>query len=126
MIKILVVDDSKSVHAFIRDCFSNFKISITQAFNGSQALEILATDLSFNLILLDWEMPVLTGPETLKRVKEKEIKIPIAMMTTRNAVEEVAQMIHAGASEYIMKPFTHDILIEKVEAVLGRKLNDAS
>jgi DNA-binding response OmpR family regulator len=79
-----------------------------------------------DLVLLDWEMPVMNGPETLVEICRRHPGLPIVMMTSRNAPEEIFKMMTSGASEYIMKPFTADILAEKVERILGRSLDAAA
>jgi two-component system chemotaxis response regulator CheY len=127
MFKVLVVDDSRAVHAFIRDCFSLTPHQVTSVFNGEECLATLSQcKQDFDLILLDWEMPKLAGPETFHTIKNRNIAIPVIMMTTRNAVEDIQRMIEAGISEYMMKPFTKDILFNKIESILGRSLKNAS
>ena len=121
MFKILIIDDTKSVHAFVKNLLSKSKeIETVSVFNGAEGVELLKKDTSFDLIFLDWEMPVLTGPETFQKMKEMNIKIPTIMMTTKNAPEDIAKMLGMGVSEYLMKPFTIDILFEKIEFVSGR------
>ena len=123
MINVLVVDDSKSVHAFVRDCIAGTKISLTHVMNGQLALDELAKNTTpIQLILLDWEMPVLDGEKTFSEIKKRSLNIPVVMMTSRNSLEDLTNMIGAGVSEYIMKPFTKDILIAKIESVLGSTL----
>lgn len=122
LLRILVVDDSKSVHAFVKECCAQNNWSIADVFDGQQAIELLKNNSEFDLILLDWEMPHLTGPQTFEEFKKNNIRIPVIMMTSRNSVEDISQMINAGVSEYIMKPFTQDIFIEKIKGIIGEKL----
>ncbi len=119
--KILVVDDTRSVHAFVKALLAKAEgIESTVALDGLQAIEALRSGQSFDLILLDWEMPNLTGPETLRKMKEMGASIPTVMMTTKNSQEDIMTMLEAGAVEYIMKPFTIDILFEKISFATGR------
>jgi DNA-binding response OmpR family regulator len=119
-LKILSVDDSKSIHAFLRDCLSQTTYSLECVFDGEEAiLKIKENPNSFDLILLDWEMPIKDGPSTLQELRGMGIKIPIVMLTSKNDPEDILQMIQAGVSEYMMKPFTADILIEKIQQVLS-------
>lgn len=119
MSKILSIDDSKAVHAYLNDCFSGSKIEVSHALSGEEGLKILSGPSKFDLILLDWEMPGLTGPEVLKEIMARQIQTPVVMLTSKNAVTEIADMLEKGAHDYIMKPFTPDIIISKVETILG-------
>ncbi len=116
--RILSIDDSKSVHAFIVLCLENSGHSLQLANNGNQALEIItASPDNFDLILLDWEMPGLTGPEVLEQLMKMKITIPVIMVTTKNNPEDISRVLDIGAREYIMKPFTKDILLEKIQSL---------
>ena len=116
--KILLVDDSKAIHALIRDLMSKKSYSLDEAYNGKECLAKLESN-KYDLILLDWEMPVMTGPETFAELKKKGISIPVVMMTSRNSMEDIDKMITAGVAEYIIKPFTEDIVFEKIGMALG-------
>lgn len=119
-IKVLCVDDSKSVHAFLKQCLTEVTPNITSAFDGSQAIELFKSgQTGFDLIFLDWEMPIKTGPQTLDELKQMGITIPVIMLTSKNSAENISQMLAAGVAEYVMKPFTKEILVEKIQAVLG-------
>jgi len=121
--RFLIVDDSKTVHAFLHEVFKKVKgVEWVDAYNGEEALATLEKDQKFDLIFLDWEMPVKTGPETLESIRGRNISVPILMMTSRNKPEDIEKMLIAGASEYLMKPFTSDILIEKIEFACGKTL----
>lgn len=126
MLKILVVDDTKSVHAFLRSLVSRAQdVHLIHVMNGAEAVEALKSEGKVDVILLDWEMPVLNGPETLRALKNLGVSVPTIMMTTKNAPEDIQKMLEAGAAEYIMKPFTADILFEKIGFVLGKEIKYA-
>ncbi|SMF29349.1 response regulator transcription factor [Pseudobacteriovorax antillogorgiicola] len=120
--KILVTDDSRSVHGFIEAMFVDTPHELEHAYDGTEALDQIKGGLSVDVILLDWEMPQLSGVEALKALREQGCAIPILMVTSRNNVKNIAEALEGGANEYIMKPFTKDILFEKLEMVLGRKV----
>lgn len=131
MLRILIVDDSKSVHAFLKSLFlKSDGISAKGVYDGRQALDLLSknsdhekhSDYQFDLILLDWEMPNLNGIDTLREMKARNITIPIVMMTTKNDPEDIARALQLGAIEYMMKPFTIEILFEKLSRVLDRDI----
>ncbi len=120
MKKILIIDDSKSVHAFVKSCFAEFNFEVTSTFNGKEGLENLTNKKEYyDLILLDWEMPIMDGPTTLHHLQDLKLKTTLLMMTSRNAMEDIEKMLSSGASEYIMKPFTKDILLGKTFPFLG-------
>lgn len=122
MKKILIVDDSKAVHAYVKNCFRSVQVSLTHVYNGQEALNLLeSNDTKFDLILLDWEMPVKDGPTTFDGLKCRATTAVI-MMTTKNQPGDISFMLGKGVSEYILKPFTPDILLDKIQTVLGEEL----
>lgn len=123
MLRILIVDDTKSIHAYVKMMLNKInQVTTESVYNGMQAVDLLKERNNFDLIFLDWEMPVLNGPETLKELKSLDLKIPIIMMTSKNAIEDIELVLGLGAAEYIMKPFTYDILFEKIESVTSKDL----
>ena len=123
MLRILVIDDSKTVHAFIKSCLAKMDATLTPAFNGQEGVDACAKNPgAFDIILLDWEMPILNGPDTFERLKSMGSAVPVLMMTTKNSPEDISFMLEKGVNEYMLKPFTLDVLLEKIEAVLGRQV----
>ena len=125
--KILLVDDSTSLRAMVKNQLLGMGYKkIFEAENGSVALEqvkgSLATGSSFNLILCDWNMPVMNGINFLVEIKAdiKLRSIPVLIVTAESDVKQVVQAISAGASDYIVKPFDENILAEKMKAVWKR------
>jgi two-component system chemotaxis response regulator CheY len=121
--KFLVVDDSKSIHNMLSDMLSEFNITFLHAYNGREAIDI-TKDSSFNadLILLDWEMPELSGIEALSLLKQERPSQVILMMTSKNSLNNIIEALDKGANDYMMKPFTKDILLGKINSVLGKDL----
>jgi two-component system chemotaxis response regulator CheY len=120
--KILIVDDSKHVHSIVTGMLEKVNYQSASAYHGLDAVEQLKGGLEVDLVLLDWNMPEMNGPEFLKAVKNQQLtSAPIVMMTTENSIEKITEAMGLGAQEYIMKPFTDDILLSKVDFVLGMK-----
>jgi two-component system chemotaxis response regulator CheY len=118
--KILCVDDSKSIHAFLQECLVPITETIEHVYNGQEAVDKLQGNLNaFDIIILDWEMPIKDGPTTFKELKELGLKTPVFMLTSKNNPSDIMQMVEAGVTEYMMKPFTADIVIEKIQQLLG-------
>ncbi len=119
--KILSVDDSKAVLSFVKDVFKDSEHEIVTALGGAKALELLESEegSQIDLVLLDWEMPDPNGPKVLQEICDKKINVKVVMLTSRNSEEDILKMLELGAVEFIMKPFTKDLLISKVEEILG-------
>lgn len=112
--KILIVDDSKAINAMVSQMLKEGGHTSVWAEDGLKAVDILANDKTIDIILLDWNMPKMSGLEFLqKNIKENLTKVPIIMMTTENSTNHIKQSLSLGAAEYIMKPFTKDILLNK-------------
>lgn len=122
--KFLCVDDTKAVHAYIRAQFAGLPHELVGVFDGVQAIETLTKNqfLGFDLVLLDWEMPNKNGLETLIEIRKSTSDLPIIMVTSKNDMNDIVKILEAGANEYVMKPFTKDILFEKIASVLGREV----
>jgi len=121
MLRVLLIDDTRAVHAFVRNLLAkSSEIEVVGVFDGAEALKLLEQDRRFDLVLLDWEMPLKTGPETLEEFNLRGITIPTMMMTTKNRPEDIERVLALGVVEYLMKPFTADILFEKIEFATGR------
>jgi two-component system chemotaxis response regulator CheY len=119
MKRVLVVDDSKAVHAFVKGILVAPQFELVQAFHGRDGIEKASQNQNIDLILLDWEMPELDGPGFLKAYRSGGGRVPVIMMTTKNDPGEMMQVIELGANEYIMKPFTPEIMRDKITQVLG-------
>lgn len=115
---ILIVDDSKPIFLMVKEMLEECGVSAEWAENGSVAVE-KSIQKNYDIILLDWNMPELNGPEFLeKNLTEKFTQSPIVMMTTENGPDYIKKALELGASEYIMKPFSKDILVSKIEFAL--------
>ena len=118
--KILSIDDSRSIHAFLKNCFSETSHELHHAMSGEEGLDRVKGEATpFDLILLDWEMPGLQGPDVLKSIKDSGVSSPVVMLTSKNANEDILKVLSLGALEYVIKPFTQELLFEKLEAALG-------
>ena len=117
--RALVVDDSTTVRLYLRKILSACGFEVAEARNGREGLEqVLAQPV--DLVLLDWNMPVMSGLELLQHIRrEPGVGSPCVMMvTSENDLQEVAQALETGANEYVMKPFTPEIILDKL-ALLG-------
>ncbi len=118
MVKALVVDDSKAIRMLLNKTLSQLGYQVQEAANGKEALEIMeAGNSGVKLVLADWNMPEMNGLELLKRLRQIPAfaSVAVVMVTTETEMEQIAEALEAGANEYVMKPFTRDILVEKLE-----------
>lgn len=116
--KILIVDDMLTMRKLVKKaCTSMGFTQIEEAEDGQKAWEKLQTSEGINLIISDWNMPNCTGLEFLKRVRadSKFKKLPFVLLTAEAEVSQIAEAVQAGVSNYIVKPFTQEILQAKLE-----------
>lgn len=118
-LKILSVDDSKSVRIIINKTFKPFDIEVIEACNGVEGLAAASKDKP-DLIILDVTMPVMDGVEMLTKLKaDAELKqIPVLMLTAEAGRENVLKIAKIGIRDYIVKPFQPDVIIEKASRII--------
>jgi two-component system chemotaxis response regulator CheY len=93
---------------------------VREAANGKEALEVIEAEKhGMKLVLADWNMPEINGLELLKRLRQNPelASLVVVMVTTETELDQMATALEAGANEYVMKPFTKDILAEKLQMV---------
>ncbi len=118
-IKILVVDDMSTMRRIIRTILNQLGYSnIEEAENGKQALAKLKKE-KFDFVVTDWNMPEMDGLSLVKAIRsDDELKhLPVLMVTAEAKKENVMEALKAGVNNYIVKPFTPEVLKEKMEKV---------
>jgi two-component system chemotaxis response regulator CheY len=117
--RALIVDDSRFVRNFLRGLLEEKGIECAEAADGQAGMDQLKTGLTFDLALVDWNMPVMDGLEMLKQLRaEGWDAIKVMMVTTEAENDFIIRALDAGADEYLMKPFDDEALTEKL-AMLG-------
>ena len=119
-VRALIVDDSSTMRSVLRMTLRGAGIESVEAANGSEALQRLVQVGTVDLALVDWNMPQMNGFEFLCAVRAELQRdaMRIVMVTTETELEQVQNALHRGADEYIMKPFTRDSVMEKLQ-ILG-------
>lgn len=114
--RALVVDDSRATRTILRNALKEEGFEVFEAGDGRQALEELRKVGATDLALVDWNMPVMTGYELICEVRQNKDfdRMAIMMVTTESEASQVQKALDAGANEYVMKPFTPEILREKL------------
>ncbi len=121
--KVLIVDDSGPVRKIMKRMFREMGHETIEAADGKEALAQLQAGSGIGLIMLDWNMPNMDGMQLLEALESEGTSIQkpiVVLVSTENQMEKILHAISKGASEYIMKPFTREILEEKL-AILGIK-----
>jgi len=112
--KVLIVDDSKTMRSIVKNCLGGIGYTdVEEACDGQDALEKIGT-CKPGLILLDWNMPNMNGLEFLKAYRAKGGKSPVVMVTTESEKARVIDAIRAGANDFVVKPFTPDVLAKHI------------
>jgi two-component system chemotaxis response regulator CheY len=121
MQKAMVIDDSRAIRTIISRTLLQLGYEVAQAANGQEGLLALEQEQeNLSLILVDWNMPVMNGLEFVKEVRANSRfdGIKLMMVTTETQMEQMVTALEAGADEYVMKPFTKEIIEDKLR-VLG-------
>lgn len=112
----LIVDDSDAVRGLLADHLAQLGFAVEQAANGMEALARAARLQTLEVVLLDWDMPGMDGLEVLRRLRAETgtRDLPVVMLTTEHELPFVESALDAGASEYLMKPFDAQTVLEKL------------
>ena len=119
----LVIDDSRAMRMILGRMLRDLGFEVSEAGDGEEALSLLAGGLAPELVLVDWNMPKLTGIEFLDAVRRPPYAstAKIVMVTTETEMPQVIRALDAGADEYVMKPFSKDAILDKL-MMLGFEL----
>jgi len=117
--KILVVDDFQTMRRIIRNYLRQLGFNnVEEAEDGDVALEKLK-ETAFDFVITDWNMPKMTGIDLLKKIRAADNfkNIPVLIITAEAEKENVVQAAQAGVNDYIVKPFTPEVLQTKIEKI---------
>ncbi len=122
--KILVADDSPIIQRIIINALSDMKdAEVVTASNGEEAVAAV-NESEFDMILMDWNMPRMTGIDALRRIRLLGDSTPVIMVTTESERGNIIEALKAGASNYIIKPFEPHVISEKIMETLERLKKD--
>jgi two-component system chemotaxis response regulator CheY len=117
--RALIIDDSRFVRGYLRGLLEEKGFQCEEAADGQAGMDRLNSLPSFDLALVDWNMPVMDGLEMLKKLRaEGYAGMKVMMVTTEAENDYILRALNAGADEYLMKPFDDEALTEKL-AMLG-------
>ncbi len=122
--RALVVDDSKAIRRILTQMLVSMGFEVSEAGDGKEAFEVVESNDLFDLALVDWNMPVMNGYELVCEIRKnsKYENMRLMMVTTETEMAQVVKALEAGANEYVMKPFTKEMIQEKL-SLMGIAIN---
>ncbi len=121
--KVLIVDDFATMRKIVRNILKQIGFEdISEAEDGNVALQVLKNE-KVGLVVTDWNMPNMTGLDLLRNIRQdpKLGQTPVLMVTAEGLKENVLEAVKAGVNNYVVKPFTAEILQEKIEAIFKKQ-----
>lgn len=122
-IKVLVVDDFATMRKIVRNILKQIGFDdITEAEDGTAALRTIKNEI-IGLVVTDWNMPNMSGLDLLKKIRQnpETAKIPVLMVTAEGLKENIMEAVKAGVNNYVVKPFTAEVLQEKIETIFRKQ-----
>lgn len=118
-LKVLTVDDSKTIRMIVKKAFRPFNVNMAEAENGELGFAAASKEKP-DLIVLDITMPVMTGTEMLAKLKDDPVlkDVPVIMLTAESGKENVMEIVKLGVKDYIVKPFKGEQLIERARGIV--------
>ena len=104
---ILIVEDEEGIVQFLKQGLEEENYQVSSANNGLDGFKLFQNQ-KFDLVLLDWMLPQMTGLEVCQKIRETNSKIPIIFLTAKDTVQETVEGLKTGANDYIKKPFSFD------------------
>jgi two-component system, chemotaxis family, chemotaxis protein CheY len=116
-LKALVIDDSRAMRTIIGQILRSIGYEVADASNGREGLQRVSEVGPLNLILVDWNMPEMNGIDFVRALRSdrKNDDVRVMMVTTETEMRRMAEALEQGANEYVMKPFTRDVILQKLE-----------
>lgn len=118
--KILIIEDELGIANFIQQGLEEEAYTVDIADNGSEGLALALSD-NYDLLLIDWMLPEMTGIEVCKNVRKENKTTPIIFLTAKDTLQDTIQGLQAGANDYIKKPFHFEELLERIKVQLRHK-----
>lgn len=116
----MIVDDSRAIRLILARVLGKLGFETQLAGNGKEAMEVLRGQGSgIRLVLVDWNMPEMTGIDFIRAVRStpQYDRVALMMVTTETQAEQMIEALEAGADEYVMKPFTEEIIADKLHLI---------
>lgn len=117
--RIFLAEDETAIAGFLKEGLEEEGFSVDVASNGREALEMAMTNLNeYDIILLDWMMPGVSGIEICRNIRKENKAIPIIFLTAKDTVDDTVFGLEAGANDYLKKPFAFEELLARIRVLL--------
>jgi two-component system chemotaxis response regulator CheY len=116
-VRALIIDDSRALRAIVGKLVKGLGFEVLEAGNGREGLEQLKSNGAVELSLVDWNMPDMNGIEFIRAVRAQDEynAMKVMVITTQTEIDHITKALESGANEYLMKPFTRDALLVKLQ-----------
>lgn len=121
--RILIVEDEEGIASFLKQGLEEESFAVDVAHEGKKGLELALSD-QYNLILLDWMLPGVSGIEICRLIRKENQSTPIIFLTAKDTLDETIFGLQSGANDYIKKPFHFEELLERIKVQLRSKSGD--
>lgn len=123
--RILIAEDETAIAGFLKDGLEEEGFAVDVATNGRQGLEMAITNLNeYDIILLDWMMPGVSGIEICRTIRKENTVVPIIFLTAKDTVDDTVFGLEAGANDYLKKPFAFEELLARIKVLLRNKTGE--
>ena len=123
--RIFLAEDEAAIASFLKEGLEEEGFAVDLAINGRDALEMAMINLNeYDIILLDWMMPGVSGIEICRSVRKENKTIPIIFLTAKDTVDDTVFGLEAGANDYIKKPFAFEELLARIRVLLRNKTGE--
>ena len=125
--RVLIAEDEPSIAGFLRDGLQEEGFRVDCIANGREGLEVINSELSkYDIILLDWMMPGISGIELCRQIRKLDKNIPIIFLTAKDTVDDTVFGLESGANDYLKKPFAFEELLARIKVLLRNKTGEQS
>jgi two-component system copper resistance phosphate regulon response regulator CusR len=123
--RIFLAEDETAIAGFLKEGLEEEGFAVDVAFNGREALEMAITNLNeYDIILLDWMMPGVSGIEICRSIRKENKTIPVIFLTAKDTVDDTVFGLEAGANDYMKKPFAFEELLARIRVLLRNETGE--
>ena len=123
--RIFIAEDETAIAGFLKDGLEEEGFAVDVATNGRDANEMAMTNLDeYDIVLLDWMMPGISGIEICRAIRKENKTIPIIILTAKDTVDDTVFGLEAGANDYLRKPFAFEELLARIKVLLRNKTGE--
>lgn len=123
--RLLIIEDEPGISGFLKEGFEEEYFAVDVASDGRTGLDLAMTN-EYDLLLVDWMIPGISGIEVCRRLRKEGNDVPIIFLTAKDTIEDVVFGLDAGANDYIRKPFDFEELLARIRVQLRRRGSESS